>query len=351
MPSYYDEKTKTWYCKFNYTDWTGKKKQKMKRGFERKKDAKEWEAAFISSYKYDNTTTFGMIAKDYLEENRPRRRCTTMRTYTNALENYINPFFKDIAVGDIVPKLIVEWQNQILSRQLSDIYVNKIDKVFRTVYRFGARRCRILVDPFAGIEPIGKANVKSLHFWTLDEYRRFISYLENDPVRHMAFNLLYYSGIRLGELLALTAGDIEFNGGSGTLHITKSLQRVEKQDIITSPKTAKGNRDIVLPKFICEELAKYESMLYDCSGETRLFTFSKQSLYYPMKKYSKLAGLPKIRVHDLRHSHVALLIEHNVSPMVIAERLGHESITVTLGTYGHLYPNKQKEIAEILDNL
>ena len=122
-------------------------------------------------------------------------------------------------------------------------------------------------------------------------------------------------------------------------------------DVITPPKTAKGKRDIVLPPFLCKELVKYESMLYDCSGETRLFTFSKQSLYYPMKKYSELAGVPKIRIHDLRHSHVALLIENNISPMVIAERLGHENVSVTLGTFGHLYPNKQKEIADILENL
>lgn len=78
---------------------------------------------------------------------------------------------------------------------------------------------------------------------------------------------------------------------------------------------------------------------------------SKQSLYYPMKKYAEVAGVPRIRVHDLRHSHVALLIEKGVSPLAIAERLGHDSVTVTLGTYGHLYPNKQKEIAGLLDAL
>lgn len=106
-----------------------------------------------------------------------------------------------------------------------------------------------------------------------------------------------------------------------------------------------------MPEFLCKELAKYKEMLYDCSGKTRLFEISKQSLYYPMKKYTEETGLPKIRVHDLRHSHVALLIEKGVSPLVIAERLGHENITVTLGTYGHLYPNKQQEVADILDNL
>ena len=92
-------------------------------------------------------------------------------------------------------------------------------------------------------------------------------------------------------------------------------------------------------------------MIYDCNGNTRLFIISKQALYYPMKKYSEIAGIKKIRIHDLRHSHVALLIEKNVSPLAIADRLGHDDIKMTLGTYGHLYPNKQKEIADLLDNL
>lgn len=90
-------------------------------------------------------------------------------------------------------------------------------------------------------------------------------------------------------------------------------------------------------------------MLYDCKGETRLFEISKQALYYPMKKYSAAAGIPKIRIHDLRHSHVALLIEKGISPLAIADRLGHENVQITLGTYGHLYPNKQREIADILE--
>ena len=70
-----------------------------------------------------------------------------------------------------------------------------------------------------------------------------------------------------------------------------------------------------------------------------------------MKKYAEQAGIPRIRIHDFRHSHVALLIEKGVSPLAIAERLGHDSVTVTLGTYGHLYPNKQREIADLLELL
>lgn len=348
MPSYYDESTKSWYCKFNYTDWNGQHRQKMKRGFTKKKDAKDWESRFIASRKYDSKTTIGMITADFLQEITPRRRYTTISNYRNAFKNYINPAFEDLPISALTEKHIVDWQNNLITSGLADTYIYKLDTIFRTVYRFGARRCKISENPFDGLEKIGKSRAQTMQFWTLDQYREFISRVD-DPVKYIAFEILYYTGIRLGELIPLTAADADTE--NGILHINKSLQRVKGEEIITPPKTAKGTRDIIIPLFLCDELTAYKERLYGCNDDTRLFTMSKCALYYPMKKYSKLAGVPRIRLHDLRHSHVALLIEHNVSPLVIAERLGHESIDVTLGTYGHLYPNKQQEVADILDSL
>ncbi len=128
------------------------------------------------------------------------------------------------------------------------------------------------------------------------------------------------------------------------------MQCINRQNIITPSKTEKGIRKIFLPDFLCKELANYMEKLYDCNGQTRLFEILKNFLY-PMKKYSGREGLKKIRIHGLRHSHVALLVKQRVPPLVIAERPGHEDIKITLGTYGHLYPNKQREVADILDRI
>ena len=244
--------------------------------------------------------------------------------------------------------MIIAWQNDILSKGFSDIFMHKIDTMFRTIYKYGARRCKITDNPFSEVEKIGKTTSKKLDFWTHDEYDLFIKYIDKPNIK-VAFDVLYYCGLRLGELLALTRADVDLD--THIIHINKSLQRIDKEDVITGPKTEKSNRDITIPKFLCDELANYFNMIYDCNGNTRLFIISKQALYYPMKKYSEIAGIKKIRIHDLRHSHVALLIEKNVSPLAIADRLGHDDIKMTLGTYGHLYPNKQKEIADLLDNL
>ena len=132
------------------------------------------------------------------------------------------------------------------------------------------------------------------------------------------------------------------------LHIRKSYQRLERKDVITEPKTEKSNRDINLPDFLCGELEDYFGMLYKRNGDIRLFEVSKQYLHHEMSRGCKESGVKRIRIHDLRHSHVAYLIELGFSPVEIAERLGHESISVTY-TYSHLYPSKQKSLADKLN--
>ena len=238
--------------------------------------------------------------------------------------------------------MFVEWQNRLITSGLADTYINKLDTIFRTVYKFGARRCKILDNPFDGLEKIGKGKAQTMQFWTLDQYRRFIA-LVDDPVKYIAFELLYYTGIRLGELMPLTAADAEHARKRDSVHQQVTAACQGKHDIITPPKTAKGTGAIIMPRFLCDELAAYKERLYGCEDNTRLFTMAKCALYYPMKKYSKLADIPQIRLHDLRHSHVALPDRTQCfHRLVIAERLGHESIDVTLGTSGHLYPNKQQ---------
>lgn len=130
--------------------------------------------------------------------------------------------------------------------------------------------------------------------------------------------------------------------------INKSYQRLEKKDYITSPKTEKSNRVIDLPQFLCDELEDYFGMIYKIDNKTRLFEITKTYLHHEMDRGVKESGVKRIRIHDLRHSHVAHLIELGFSTIEIAERLGHESVSVTY-TYSHLYPSRQKALADRLN--
>ena len=113
-------------------------------------------------------------------------------------------------------------------------------------------------------------------------------------------------------------------------------------------KDGKSNRTIQLPQFLCDEMSDFFGMYYHLDSKARLFTFTKSYLHHEMDRGCKLSGVKRIRVHDLRHSHVAYLIEQGFSPVVIAERLGHESISITLN-YAHLYLSKQLEIIETIE--
>ena len=158
--------------------------------------------------------------------------------------------------------------------------------------------------------------------------------------------MLYWCGIREGELLALTAADFDFE--KETVRINKSYQRLHGEDVITTPKTKKSNRTIKMPKFLCEEMQEYIGMLYEIGEDERLFQITKSYLHHEMDRGAKVAGVKRIRIHDLRHSAISLLIEMGFSALAIAERVGHESIDITY-RYAHLFPTKQTEMADKLD--
>ena len=148
------------------------------------------------------------------------------------------------------------------------------------------------------------------------------------------------------ELLALTMEDFDFE--KNTVRINKSYQRLQGQDVITTPKTPKSNRTIKLPKFLAEEMQEYFAMLYDQTSTARIFLVTKSFLHHEMERGCKLSGVKKIRIHDLRHSHISHLIDLGFSAVAIADRVGHESIDITY-RYSHLFPSKQVAMADRLD--
>lgn len=163
------------------------------------------------------------------------------------------------------------------------------------------------------------------------------------------YELLFWTGIRIGECLTLTLND--FNFEAKTVSINKNFAKVKKEDMILEPKTPKSKRIITIPPFLCDMIQDYVSKLYDYEPHERLFPIYRSTLNHHLDRTCKKSGVKKIRVHDLRYSHASLLIEMNFSPLLISERLGHENIETTLQTYSHLYPNKHGEVADRLQEM
>jgi integrase len=185
-------------------------------------------------------------------------------------------------------------------------------------------------NPCKSVGGMGKNTSGCRGIWKEDDMERFLDVMQDKPVIYYAFFLTYWTGVRVGELLALNIEDLDLE--ARTLTINKSLERVKKVDVIKPPKTPKSNRVIHVPEFVAEEMREYLDMLYGRTPQDRLFTVTKSHLEKEMKRGAKMAGLDEIRIHDLRHSHASMLIKKNVDLATVSNRLGHEKITTTLNT-------------------
>ena len=166
---------------------------------------------------------------------------------------------------------------------------------------------------------------------------------------YAAFMTLFWTGMRLGELLALTPADIDFE--NKTISISKSYQRLDGKDVITLPKTPKSKRTITVPDFLLADLKDYMNSIYCLEDTDRLFQVTKYFMEHEMQRGIKNSGVKRIRIHDIRHSHCALLFEMGITPLEVADRLGHERVETTMNIYAHIYPNKQRALSDKLEKV
>lgn len=344
MPVYKNEDKNTWYASFYYTDWQGNRKKKKKEGFPRKKDAQEFERKFLLQQSGSCEMAFGEMTELYLADCKTRQKPTSYYTKENMINNLILPYFKDMPVKDITAVSVRQWQNTLLSdsKGYSQNYLHTVNGHLSAIFNYAVKFYGLRLNPARECGKI-KSKATKINYWKLEQFNTFMQLIgETYPVRTM-FLLLFWTGIRVGELLALTLDDFDFE--AHTLHISKSFARLNKTDIIQTPKTEKSNRIISIPAFLEDEVKKYAAKLYDYEPSERLFNVSKELLTYYIKKVCEASDLPKIRIHDLRHSHASMLINMGFSPLLVQERLGHEKIETTLNIYSHLYQDTQEELS------
>ena len=343
-----DKKTGKWLIQYRYTDWQGKRRKSTKRGFATKREAEEWLRNFLITQKADFDMKFADFWKMYCADMETRLREHTMRTKKYIVELKILPYFGNKRVNDITAADIRQWQNELIKMGYSPTYLKTINNQLSAIFNYAVRYYDLKSNPCVKAGSMGKSKAEEMDFWTGEEFRKFIDSVMNKRLSYMAFMTLYWTGMRLGELLALNPKDVDLE--KRTISITKSYQRLGKKDVITPPKTPKSKRVITIPEFLAADIKDYMDSLYDLQENDRLFPITKYYLEHEMQRGIKESGVKRIRVHDLRHSHASMLIELGFSPLEIANRLGHEKVETTLNTYAHLYPNKQTKLAERLDS-
>ena len=345
MPAYYDDLKKTWYTKFYYKDFTGKRKQKMKRGFVRKTDALQYEREFLLRLSGSSDVTFNTLRKSYIDYKRTRVKASTLRNLEYCLTGQIAPYFDNKQIRDISPADVLSWQNELINSNRKETTINKINSRLMDVFNYAMKYFGLPSNPC--IETIGrqKRDAQSIDFWTLEEYQTFIQHVPDIEYR-IIYELLFYSGMRIGELRALTLSDIDFD--KNTIRIDKTLPR--GADETTTPKTLNSFRTVAMPEDVMEHLQEYTQCIYDLTDSNRLFFLEYQAISRYKNNVCQLYGIRQIRIHDLRHSHVSLLIHLDCDIMSIADRIGDTPATVQ-STYAHLYPEKKDIVVGKLNKI
>ena len=348
----YKDKNGTWYAQFRFTNWKGEPDRKTKRGFATKKEALDWERDFLTQSAGNLEMTFEAFYELYKKNLQDRLKKSTWKMKTSVIESKILPYFKKKRMCDIKPRDIVAWQNVMLKECDADgnlyspVYLKTIHNQLSAIFNHAVKFYELDSNPAAKVGNMGKEKTHEMLFWTKGEYLKFAEAVMDKPISFYAFEVLYWCGLRLGELLALTPADFDLE--KKVLRITKSYQRIGSEDIITDPKTPKSIRNIQMPDFLVDEIKDYLDSLYGIADDARMFPITKSYLHHEMRRGSAKAGVQKIRIHDLRHSHVSLLIDMGFSAVAIANRVGHESIDITY-RYAHLFPTTQHAMADLLN--
>ena len=343
-----DPKTGKWLIQYRYKDWTGKNRKSTKRGFKTKREAEEWLRAFLLK----QTRSFDMKFSDfviiYMDDMKNRLREHTLINKRYVIEDKLPPYFGERRMNEISVADVRTWQNRLIQQGYAPTYLRTIHNHLSTIFNFAVRYYNLQENPCAKAGCIGKNHAEEMKIWTKEEFQRFSDCLMDKRLSWLSFQILFWTGMRIGELLALTFDDVDLP--ARTITINKSYQRLHGKDVVTPPKTPKSNRVISIPPFLAEDIQDYMQSLYVYEMDDRLLPVTKNFLENEMRRGVKLSGVKKIRIHDTRHSHTSLLIELGFTPKEIAERLGHENVETTLNTYSHLYPDRQERLANRLDS-
>ncbi len=350
----FKDKNGTWNYEFTHIDSFGNVQRQHRRSikWKLKRDAIAAMETHKAKLSKDPTNlTYEILYKLYIEDRKERIKKKSIYNIDKLNDKHIMPYFGKVKMSKITPRMIQEWQSKLMNEGYSNKYLVKIQEQFRTVINFGIKYDYITYNPFKiELARVPSQHKKEIQFWTQDEYAKFINVIE-DPIYVCLFSILYWTGIRIGELQALQWTD--FNGS--TLNIRKTFDSVHH--IITTPKTSNSYRHVRLTQSIVEQLNSlrlFYADTYEFSSECFIFGIDKplapNTIRNRFNKYIELARVHKIRVHDFRHSHVSLLINLGFDRFEIAKRLGHTPNMVD-NTYSHWFESAQIDMVNKLDQI
>jgi len=369
VPVYYNADKKTWYAMFYAKDYKGVNKKYKKTGFKKKKEAQEYEYEFKKKIAKSLNMSFQSLYELYFEDYSKRHKPTAVNTVQTFFKLHILPFFGDVEVNKITSYMIREWQNEMLDKEnengklFSENSKANIYASLKSMFNWATRYQGLNENPCKNMGAFGsKKNRTEMKIWSVDDFNKFIEILELENKEKnekysdfiIVFKILFWTGLRIGEVLALTEEDINLH--NKFIDVNKTVSYVNKKYHTTTPKTIGSIRKVTLPENLISDLKLYFSSDKFSKNKNKnikhlgVFNLKSSQLRYVLEKYSLQTNLPKIRLHDFRHSHASYLLFIKADITAISKRLGHDNLQTTINTYSHLYKDANDQLMKKLNN-
>ncbi len=360
-----------WYFRLSYKDVNGNTKYYKSKKYIDRATAEDGERQFKIKMSNPSLIKFGIVGDEYIEKLYSAKKESTAYTYEMDYKNKIRPYFCDLQIKNINNYVIKQWREEMEARGYSLRYLNKLHGILVNILDYAMKNYDLGFNIARQFGPFQKNNstvIKDedkLKYITYEEFKKFISVVDNETYKAF-FYTIYFTGMRKGELQALTWLDVDFKNNEIIVNKTLSTKTKKEEYKITATKTY-VNRKIKMSKTLKDVLIEYKESLKQYKdfeeswfvfGNTR---FLPQTSIDRMKhKYFNLSGVPEITIHQFRHSHVSLLVNEYIKKnktmdtakffLMLANRMGH-SVETMQRVYMHLFPTVQDEVVDILDNL
>lgn len=293
------------------------------------------------------------VYNDYLMYARKKQKNQSFTTTKYKFDSHVLPFFENMYLEDITSKIILEWEDYILAKNFSNNQNRSIYYVLSGFFEY----CRLFHQFDKGIlTNVGcfkkKYEEKKYDFYNLKEFKAFIKCVD-DPIYKQFFNLLFFTGMRPGEAMALKFKDLN----NGYINVSKTMNSHGKRDLGT-PKTFSSNRDIKIDKVLERDLLALKRVYErEYTFDDDLFLFGGVKPLSPStinrKKLNacEKANIRPITLHQFRHSHATLLLQEGIMINEVSRRLGHSKTSTTLDVYSHTDKQQEKRVINTLNSL
>ncbi len=357
--------SRSWYFRCYYTDSFGKRKQKVSKLYKTKREAAEYERIFlnktINNEDINRDIMFKDVYKEWLEIKMKTLKTTTYYALEKKLNKNILEFFKNYKLYNIKYQTIDEWFKYISDTNTTIKYQNNLISYLKKILEFSRDNYKFDSKIISRIhkkkdESIEKENDATWNFWTYDQFKTFINSVD-DNLYYVIFNFLYFTGLRIGEMIALTWKDIDLDNKKLSIYKNFTNKLGNRTHKIIPPKTKNSIRTIDLDDKLIELLKEYrksEEKIINFNDNMNIFGnvsyMCPTTISRHLDKCIEKANIKRITLHGFRHSHVSLLAYLGLDFKDIAERIG-DTIEVVENTYYHMFPSKKSKVVNALNKL